>query len=205
MKTMFKILGAVAVAAVIVFAGWQFYQMRRAQKAGLISENITHDGDTWKADFSARIPAPEQTVFDAIRNVEKTHNSQVKAVRIVSQSGNTKTVQMDLAGFGGQTATIELEFKYLPADGKIIYRTVGNLLLDTQAEYDLSGAGGSTLIDFHQTTRMLTDVPAPDNVVKQVIRGVFIAQLESLKQSLNIASTDEADSGDEEPSFPSSD
>ncbi|HUO05494.1 MAG TPA: SRPBCC family protein [Candidatus Binataceae bacterium] len=204
MKTLLKIVGAVVVVAVLAFAGWQYQQMRRAKNAGLISEDITHDGSTWKADFTASIPAPEETVFNAIRDVEKTHNDRLKAVRIVSQTENTKTVQMDFAGFGGQTQTLQLEFKYLPAEHKIVYRTVDNPMVDTHAEYDLSEIPGGTNIQCHETAKMLAEVPAPDNVVKQVIRGLFVAQLESLKKSLNIASTDEADAGDEEPVFPQS-
>ena len=98
MKTAVKILGGVVVLAVVAIVGWHYYQMHRARQAGLLTENITHDGDNWKADFTARIPAPEQTVFDAIKNVETTHSDQVKAVRVVSQSGNKKTVDMDIAG-----------------------------------------------------------------------------------------------------------
>ena len=120
MKTLLKIVGGVIVVMVVAIVGCRFFQMRRARQAGLLSENITHDGDIWKADFTARIPAPEQTVFDAIRDVENTHSDQVKSVRVVSQTGNKKTVYMDLAGLGGQTITTEIEFEYLPDDKKIL-------------------------------------------------------------------------------------
>ena len=126
MKTTFKILGGVIVLAIVAVVGWHYYQLRRARQAGLLTENITHDGDLWKADFTARIPAPEQTVFDAIKNVENTHSDQVKAVRVVSQSGNKKTVDMDIAGPGGQVITTELAFEYLPDEKKIVYSTVNN-------------------------------------------------------------------------------
>jgi carbon monoxide dehydrogenase subunit G len=185
--------------AIVAFAGWRYYQSRRAQKAGLLTENITHDGDIWRADFTARIPAPEQTVFTTIRNIENMHSDQVKAVRVLSQDGNKKTVEMDIDGPGGQTITTELEFEYLPEQRKIVYHTVKNPLLDTHAEYQLDDEGASTLIDYHETTRLLQQVPVPEGVIKQVIRGVFIAQLEGLKKALNIKTVDESDSSDEEP------
>ena len=197
MKTVVRILAGVIVIAVVAIVGWHYYQLRRARQAGLLTENITHDGDVWKADFTARIPAPEQTVFDTIRNVENTHNDQVKSVRVVSQSGNEKTVDMDIAGPGGQTITTELAFEYLPDDKKIVYHTVNNPMLDTQAVYQLSDEGASTFIDYHQTTHMLQSIPVPDGVIKQVIRGIFVAQLESLKSALNIKTADQADSDDE--------
>src|SRR5271170_3446854 len=199
MKTALKILGGVIVLAIVAVVALHFYELRRARQAGLLTENITHDGDVWKADFTARIPAPEQTVYDAIRNVENTRSDQVKAVRVVSQSGNKKTVDMDIAGPGGQTITTELAFEYLPDEKKIVYTTVNNPVLDTQAVYQLSdeGSGSSTFIDYHQDTHMLQSLPVPDGVIKQVIRGIFVAQLEGLKKSLNIKTADDADNDDE--------
>jgi hypothetical protein len=197
MKTLLKILGGVIVLAVVAIVGWHYYQMHRARQAGLLTENITHDGDIWKADFTARIPAPEQTVFDAIRNVENTHSDQVKAVRVVSQSGNKKTVDMDIAGPGGQAITTELQFEYLPDEKKIVSNTVNNPMFDTQSVYQLSDEGASTFIDYHQNTHMLQSLPVPDGVIKQVIRGIFVAQLETLKRQLNIKTADESDNDDE--------
>jgi carbon monoxide dehydrogenase subunit G len=197
MKKLVRILAGAIVIVIVAIVGWHYYQLRRARQAGLLTENITHDGDVWKADFTARIPAPEQTVFDAIRNVEKTHNAQVKAVRVVSQNGNKKTVDMDLAGPGGQTITTELEFEYLPDEKKIVYRTVNNPMLDTQAVYQLSDEGASTFIDYHQNTHMLQPIPVPDGIIKQVIRSIFVAQLETLKDTLNLKTADQADSDDQ--------
>jgi hypothetical protein len=198
MKTTVKILGGVIVIAIVGFTGWHYYQLRRARQAGLLTENIGHDGDLWKADFTARIPAPEPTVFTAIRNIENTHSDQIKAVRVVSQSGNTKTVDMDIAGPGGQTITTQLEFEYLPDEKKITYHTVNNPLLDTQAVYQLGDEGASTFIDYHETTRLLQPLPVPDGVIKQVIRGIFVAQLETLKRTLNLKTAGDTDSSDEE-------
>jgi GTP-binding protein len=155
MKTVLKILAGVIVLAVVAIVGWRYYQIHRARQAGLLTENIAHDGNLWKADFTARIPAPEQTVFAAIRDIEKTHNDQIKMVRVVSQSGNKKTVDIDIAAPGGQTITTELVFEYLPEQKKIIYHTVDNPLLDTQAVYQFGDEGASTFIDYHETTHLL--------------------------------------------------
>src|SRR6267143_6357350 len=121
MGKLVRILLALVVIVVVIYVGIRRYQSHRALKAGLLTESITHEGDLWHADFTARIPAPEQTVFDAIRNIENTHSDQVKAVRVVSQSGNKKIVDMDIGGFGGQTITTELEFESLPDEKKFVY------------------------------------------------------------------------------------
>jgi hypothetical protein len=196
MKTALKILGGVIVLAIVAVVALHFYELRRARQAGLLTENITHDGDVWKADFTARIPAPEQTVYDAIRNVENTRSDQVKAVRVVSQSGNKKTVDMDIAGPGGQTITTELAFEYFPDEKKIVYNSVNNPLLDTQGVYQLTDEGASTFIDYHQNTHMLQPLPVPDGVIQQVIRSIFVAELETLKRQLNITTADDTGSGD---------
>src|SRR5882672_3924205 len=197
MAKVVRILVALVVVVVLVYVGIRRYQSHRALKAGLLTESITHDGDLWHADFTARIPAPEQTVFDAIKSVENTHSDQVKAVRVVSQSGNKKTVDMDIAGPGGQAITTELEFEYLPDEKKIISNTVNNPMFDTKSVYQLSDEGASTFIDYHQNTHMLQSLPVPDGVIKQVIRGIFVAQLETLKRQLNIKTADESDNDDE--------
>jgi hypothetical protein len=196
MKTALKILGGLIVLAIVAVVGLHYYELRRARQAGMLTEEITHDGDVWKADFTARIPAPEQTVFDAIRNVENTRSDQVKAVRIVSQSGNKKTVDMDIAGPGGQTITTELAFEYFPDDKKIVYTSVNNPLLDTQGVYQLTDEGAGTFIDYHQNTHMLQPLPVPDGVIQQVIRSIFVAELETLNRQLNIKPPDDSGSDD---------
>ena len=47
---------------------------------------------------------------------------------------------------------------------------------------------------FHESTKVGQSLPVPDGVIKQVIRGVFLAQLEGLKKALNLT---EADSGED--------
>jgi hypothetical protein len=199
MGKLVRILVALVVIVVVVYAGIRFYQSRRALKAGLLTENITHEGDLWHADFTARIPAPEQTVFDTIRNIENTHSDQIKAVRVVSASGNKKTVAVDTEGLPGQTITTELEFEYLPDEKKIVYRTLNNPLLETHATYQLGDEGTSTLIDYHQTTHLLQSFPVPEAMIKEVIRRIFVAQLETLKRSLNIKTADTSGTSDDEP------
>ena len=198
MSKVYKTVVVVVVLAVVGYAGWNYYQSHRARRAGLLTEDITHQGDTWKANFTARIPATETAVFNAIRNIESTHGEQVKAVRVVSQSGDTKTVDMDIAGPAGQAITTRLEFNYQPEQRKISYHTINNPLLDTHAEYQFSDEGSSTFVNYHETTKLLQSVPVPDGVIKQVIRGIFVAQLESLKKALNISVADETNLHEEE-------
>jgi uncharacterized membrane protein len=196
MSKALRIVGVIVVLVVVVFAGWRYYQAHRARQAGIIAENITHDGDTWTADMTARVTAPEDSVYNAIRDVQNTHSDQVKAVRVVSDSGNTKVVDMDLNGPGGQAITTRLQFNYDPANHRITYHTLDNPMLSTDAEYTLDDEGGSTLITLHETTKFAQSLPVPDGVVKDVIRGIFVSQLEGLKRTLHVDTADKTNEDD---------
>lgn len=195
----YKFVSAAIVVVIVAYAGWHFYQARRIRRAGLLSEKIEHNGNTWTADFVARVAAPEPAVFGAIRDIEKSHSDAVKSVKVLSQTADSKTVEMEMAGFGGESVTTELQFHYSPANRTIDYQTVGNPIMTTRATYKFDDEGDSTLIRLHQTTQMAMDLPVPDGVVKNVIRGIFISQLESLKRTLNIPDENQSASGDDEP------
>ncbi len=197
MSKVYKIVSALVIVAVVAVGGYYLYQQHRARKAGLLTENIVHQGDTWVADFTARIGAPETQVFDTIKDVERTKSEQVKSVRVISQTGDEKTVEMQIAGPAGQDITTQLAFKYFPDEHRITYQTVGAADFVTNAEYNLSDEGGSTLMKFHETSKVSQALPVPDGVVKQVIRGIFLAQLEGLQKNLNLTGADSGDENDE--------
>ncbi len=102
----------------------------------MLTENITHDGDAWTADFTARIGAPEQRVFDTIKDVEHAKSEQVKSVQVISQTDNAKTVEMlEIAGpRADRTSRPRLAFEYFPADNRIAYHTVGDGPFATSAD-----------------------------------------------------------------------
>jgi carbon monoxide dehydrogenase subunit G len=199
MSKTYKFVSIAVLIVIVAYAGWHLYEARRIRRAGILSENIVHQGNTWTADFVARVAAPEQSVFGAIRDVEKSHSDAVKSVKILSQGDNTKTVEMEMNGPAGQTFTTQLEFHYSPADHTIAYKTIGNPMMTTQAQYKLEDEGASTVIRFHESTQMAQALPVPDGVVKNVIRGIFISQLDALKHTLHLADEDQSASGDEEP------
>jgi hypothetical protein len=198
MSRTYKIVIAAVVVIVVAYAVWRIREAHRAAVSGLLTENIVHNGDTWSADFTARIPAPEPAVFDAVRDIEKSHSDQVRSVRVISQQGDTKTVEMDLAYPGGQVVTMRLQFQYLPAEHRITYQSLDNPMMATAADYHFTDEGGSTLVKLHQTSRFGQALPVPDAFVKQIIHGTFLAQLEGLRHALNLTAVAEPeDTGDE--------
>jgi carbon monoxide dehydrogenase subunit G len=197
MSKTYKIVSTLVIVAAVAVGGYYLYQQHRARKAGVLTENIAHDGDAWTADFTARIGAPEQRVFDTIKDVEHAKSEQVKSVQVISQTNHAKTVEMQIAGPGGQDITTRLAFEYFPADNRIVYHTVGDGPFATSAEYTLVDEGTSTLMKFHESTKVAQSLPVPDGVIKQVIRGVFLAQLEGLKKALNLTEVDSVPDTDE--------
>jgi hypothetical protein len=199
MSKTYKIIAALVVIFIVGYGGWRLYQSRRATKAGLLSENITHNGNDWTADFTAIIPAPESAVFNAVRDVEKAHSDQFQNVKVISQTVNSKTVELELKGPGDQTIKTQMAFDYDPAGHRISYRTIDNPAFVMHADYKFEDQGGSTLITYHQTTTLSQQLPVPESVIRDVIRGVFIAQLEGLKRTLNLTSAEEPEDSSEEP------
>ena len=197
MSKTYKVVSALVILVVVAIGGYHFYQQHRAKKAGILSENIVHEGDGWTADFTARIGAPEQQVYDAIKDVERAKSDQVKSVKVISQTDKDKTVEMQIAGPAGNDITTQLAFQYFPEQHRITYHTVDGGPFATTAQYDLEDEGATTLMKFHESTRTAQSMPVPDGVVKQVIRGIFIAQLEGLKKALNINDTDTSEDTDE--------
>ena len=199
MSKTYKIIAALVVIFIVGYGGWRLYQSRRATKAGLLSENISHTGNDWTADFTAIIPAPETAVFNAVRDVEKAKSDQIQNVKVISQTDNSKTVELEMKGPGDQTIKTQMAFDYDPAGHRISYHTLDNPALVMHADYKFEGQGGSTLITYHQKTTLAQQLPVPESVIKDAIRSVFIAQLEALKRTLNLASTEEPEDSNEEP------
>ncbi len=195
----YKAVVALAIIVVLGYGGWRIYKAHQGKKAGLLSEKIVHNGDLWISDYEAQIPAPEPKVFEAIRDIEKSHSPGVQSVKVISQTDDTKTVEMDFTGFGGQPLAMQLVFAYDPAAKKISYHTIDNSMFQSNAVYQLSPDYGSTILTYHGTTRMLQSLPIPDAMIKEAIRSIFIAQLEGLKNALHISQNAQSDEDSDEP------
>ena len=197
MNKTYRTVVIIVIVAVVSGGAWYIYQSRHVRPSGILTENIARNGDTWNADFTARIAAEEPKVFDAIRNIEKSHSDSVRQVTVIDSNATSKTVDMTMDGPVGQTIETKLKFDYDEPNERISYVTLDNPILETQAQYQFKPEGFSTLITYHQTTKMLQQLPVPDAMVKRVIEGIFVAQLDGLKKSLNLPETEQADTDDD--------
>lgn len=193
MSKTYRIVSTLVILAVVAIGGYFVYHRLNPKAPGMVSEKINHEGETWHAEFTARVAAPEQQVFDAIKDIENSPpNDLLKSVKVVEQKDNEKTVEMNMAAPMGQTLTTDLQFHYFPTDRRITYQTVGGNAFNTRAEYTLSEEGSSTLLKLKETATVPQGMPVPDAIIKRAIRGIFIAQLQGLNRKLNLntASTD---------------
>jgi len=195
-----RILTVAVIVAAAAFGYW-FYQNQRAKHAGILSEAIEHQGGVWTADYAARIPAPAKAVFGAIEHIEDSHSDSIKDVKVLSENGKEKVVELRMNGPANQSVVTKIAFEYFPSYDRITYRTIDSPMLDTKAEYKLTDEGASTLINFHQTASSSKPVNLPDAIIKEVIRSVFIGQLDGIKHALNVTTADE-DEADKDPDEP---
>jgi len=197
MSKTYRIVSTLVVLAVIGLAVNYVYQRYHLRKAGVLTENIIHQGEQWRADFTARVAAPEQRVFDTIKNFDKGHYDEIKSMQVISESENQKVIEMQIAAFPGRVMTTRVGFQYFPEQHRITYRTLDSGPFSTAAQYDLTDEGANTLIRFSDTTIVPNQIPVPDAIVKRFIRGYFIAQLQDLQKTLNIADSGSSDDNDE--------
>jgi hypothetical protein len=196
-----RILTVVVIVGAAALFGYRFYQNQRVKHAGILSENIEHQGGLWTVDYTARIPAPAKAVFGAIEHIEDSHSDSIKGVKVLSEKGKQKVVELTMNGPANQSVVTKIAFEYFPSDDRITYRTIDSPVLDTNAEYKLTDEGASTLINFHQTASSSKPLNLPDPIIKEVIRSVFIGQLDGIKHALNVTTADE-DEADQDPDEP---
>jgi hypothetical protein len=197
MSKTYRAVSTLVIVALVGLGAYYLYQRHRVSKAGVLTENITHQGDQWNAEFTARVAAPERQVFDTIKNFDKGHYDEIKSMQVISESANQKVVEMQIAAIPGQVMTTRVGFQFFPDQNRITYRTLDPGMFSTNAEYDLTDEGANTLIKFTDTTVMPGQIPVPDAIIKRFIRGYFVSQLQDLQKTLNIADSGSGDDNDE--------
>jgi hypothetical protein len=198
MSKTYRVVSTLVVVTVVVLGAYYLYQRRREHNAGVLTENITHQGDQWNAEFTARIAAPEPQVFDTIKNFDKNHYDEIKSMQVISESDNQKVIEIQIAALPGQVMTTRLGFQFFPEQRRITYRTLSGGPFASDAEYDLTDEGAHTLIRFTDTTTVPNQIPVPDAIIKRFIRGYFVSQLQDLQKTLHVADSVDASGSDDD-------
>ena len=178
---------------------YYFHRERCGQKPGIISEDITGSGDSWNADFKARVSAPHKDVFLAMRKVENAKSDQILNIKVLSSQLNAQTVEVDFAGPTGASVPTNFAFLYFPDQERFTYKSLNSQVFQSDGDCEVRPVCAATLIECRQVTKILQERPLTDGVIKENIRQLFAAELESLQLALHVQIPDLSDQGDDAP------
>jgi hypothetical protein len=192
----------IALLAVVVGVGAVAYYLRSnrcGQKPGIISEDINGSGDNWSADFRARVSAPEQEVFRALGKVENAKSDQILDIKVLSDLGSTKLVEVDFAGPTGSSVPTQFRFEFFSSQDRFTYKSLDSQVFQIDGDCRLQPECAATLIECRQATQLLQPRPLVDGIIKENIRQIFVAQLDSLRSALHVQIPDQTDGDNDEP------
>jgi uncharacterized protein YndB with AHSA1/START domain len=192
MKTiLWGLLALTAVAALAIGVG--YYRLRSASipwqgpVAEILTERIDKNADRMEVDFTTRIDAPVEAVFQAFSQPERTQefSDNVRLSRLVSDQDNRKVVEFE-AKVLDRPQNFTLEFTFFPSEKRVTFATVENPLADMQGEYRFlpSPDGSKTLLIYQATSRDKASLPIPLSMQKSAAREGFVSLIRALKKSL---------------------
>jgi hypothetical protein len=194
----YKIVAVLTGACAVLAVGYFLTRPRCGQKAGILGENIAHSGDTWTADFRARVPAPESAVFRAMQNVKNVKSDQILDVKELSSHGNTRMVEVDFAGPTGASEPTQFTFRTFTGPDRIVYKSLDSQVFRIDGDCQIEPECAATIIECKQVTNLLQERPLTDGVVKENIRQLFLAQIDNLRSTLHLQIPDQSDEGDDD-------
>src|SRR5438445_8910667 len=127
-----KIILAIVGVLVLVVAVYALIKYRSIQQAAacpakeITTSSMSKAGDTWHINFTSKIDAPLDRVFDAFQHPERAVEfvpENVMKSEIVKDEGNTKVVdvvgKLDILPPGFKVQNLKTEYTVYPADHRI--------------------------------------------------------------------------------------
>jgi len=160
----------------------------------IVTESMVKNGDTWSIDFTSKIDAPPDKVWEAMSKPERAHEMAPENVlksELVKEDGNTKVVdivgRLEVLPPGFKVQNIRNEFVFFPAEKRFTQKSIDFKLADLTAEYKLEPADGgkATLITFKQTSKDKSPMLV-DSLQKGALRETYIVQMRVLNKSLGL-------------------
>ncbi len=160
----------------------------------IVTESMTKDGDTWSVEFTSKIDAPVDKVWEAMNKPERAHElapDNVLKSELVKEDGNTKVVdivgRLEVLPPGFKVQSIRNEFVFYPAEKRFTQKSIDFKLSDLTSEYKLEPADGgkATLITFKQTSKSKSAMLV-DSLQKGALRETYVTQIKILNKSLGL-------------------
>jgi hypothetical protein len=160
----------------------------------IVSESMVKNGDTWSIEFTSKIDAPVDKVWEAMNKPERAHDlapENVLKSELIKEDGNTKVVdivgRLEVLPPGFKVQNIRNEFVFYPAEKRFTQKSIDFKLADLSSEYKLEPADGgkATLITFKQTSKDKSPMLV-DSLQKGALRETYITQIKILNKSLGL-------------------
>ncbi|MCW5892392.1 MAG: SRPBCC family protein [bacterium] len=160
----------------------------------IVTERIEKDGDVWKVNFTSKIDAPIEQVWEAFTQPERAKElapENVKKSEVVSSEGNKKTIDLvgtlDILPPGFKMQQVVTEYTFFPDEKRITSKTIDFKLADITSEYKFTAADGgkATLLTFTQESKDKAALPVA-SLQKGALRETYILQIKVVNRALGL-------------------
>jgi len=199
-----KAILAIAAAVVLALVAYVVVKYRAIQQAAdcrapqIVAGSMTKSADTWHINFTTRINAPLERVFDAFQHPERAAEfapENVMKSTILKDEGNTKVVdvigKLDILPPGFKVQNLRTEYTVYPAEHRITSHTIDFKLADISSEYRFEPAsGGGTTVQFTQTSKQKQNLPT-EALEKGALCETYLTQIRAVERALGLAQASE--------------
>ncbi|HEV7732068.1 MAG TPA: SRPBCC family protein [Candidatus Binatia bacterium] len=161
----------------------------------IVSESMVKNGDTWTVNFTSKIDAPVDKVWEAFTKPEKAHDlapENVLKSELIKEDGNTKIVdivgRLEVLPPGFKVQNIRNEYLYFPGEKRFTQKSIDFKLADLVSEYKFTPTddGKATLLTFTQTSKDKSPMLV-DSLQKGALRETYVTQVKIANKALGIA------------------
>ena len=196
MKIILGIVAAV-VLAVAVFAYVQYQKVQQAATCPakeIASSSMQKTGDTWHVNFTSKIDAPLDRVFDAFQHPERMVEfvpENIRKSEVVEETGNKKTIEiigsLDILPPGFKIQSLRTEYTVNAADHHITSSTVNKLAeINSDLRFEPSPDGKGTLLKVTQTSKQKQPLPT-EALEKGVLCEAYATTVRAVNRALGLA------------------
>ncbi len=192
-RKILALVGVALVAAIGVFAAYQYRLRREAQRwegplREIVEEKIEHENGTTRSRFVAILPARVEEVEKIVWQVERLQEvvPNFKISRLIDARGNTKTVEVGIQALSLPLLRYEMEFTLHPEEHRVTFRTLKSQAQEIEGEYKLepSPDGKKTRVTYVTVAKEKVAVPFPRAVLDSAGRETFVNTVRGIEKLL---------------------
>ncbi|MFQ5352938.1 MAG: SRPBCC family protein, partial [Candidatus Binatia bacterium] len=170
----------------------------RAQRAAIkwdgpveeiIYESLEKDGKVFDVEMHARIDAPIEKVWEAMKHPERLaeFSDQYKRSRLLSEEGNKKRLELHVLALDNlQQFQVELTFD--DAAKTVLIKTIQSTLSDIEGSYKLEASPDGTKTRYIYKAKNTDKValPVSVDVQRSALKEAFVSQVRAIKKQIGL-------------------